>query len=79
MAESLSTALDRVLNERTENLNASNNEESGWFRVVVEEPVIYPSHTPWMRIIIGAICGGVVLGLWIVGIIGYRKGFSHRQ
>jgi len=77
IAESLSASLSRVLNERTKSLNAG--ETQGWFRLEVEDPVIYPAHTPWGRILAGAVCVGVLLGIWAVGLRGYllRGKTSH--
>lgn len=67
----LSESLNRVLNERTENLNAQSNGDQDWFRIIVEEPVVYPYHIPWTKLLLGSSVVGVVLGFWAVSLRAY--------
>jgi len=73
IAEKIATSLERVLNERTDALNTGDVNKEGWFRVIVEEPVMYPAHIPWIRVLAGAIIAGVFIGFWAVGVRGSLK------
>jgi uncharacterized protein involved in exopolysaccharide biosynthesis len=76
MAENLSRSLDIVLNEKTRALNMNTKDEKMWFRVLVDEPIIYEAHTPWGRVMVGAFFVGVFLALWVVAL---RVYFSREE
>lgn len=68
MAENLSKSLDAVINEKTRALNMNTEDERMWFRVLVDDPVIYETHIPWNRVMGGAFLVGVFLALWAVAL-----------
>lgn len=68
IAQDLAISLEKVINQRTENLNVESKKNIAWFRVVVERPITYPYYIPWIQVLLGSLAVGIVFGLWGVGL-----------
>ncbi len=71
IAQTLTTSLEKILNQRTIDLNSGTSQNNDWFRIIVEKPIIYPYYIPWTKIIGGSLLVGMVLALWGVGLRAY--------
>ncbi|NCU41532.1 MAG: hypothetical protein EOM19_02290 [Candidatus Moranbacteria bacterium] len=71
IAEALTNSLEKILNQRTTDLNSEASQNNNWFRVIVENPVIYPYYIPWTKILLGSLLVGTILALWVIGLRNY--------
>jgi capsular polysaccharide biosynthesis protein len=70
-AETMTNSLEKILNQRTKDLNSEALQNNNWFRIIIEKPVIYPYYIPWTKILLGSLLVGIVLAMWAVGLRSY--------
>jgi uncharacterized protein involved in exopolysaccharide biosynthesis len=70
-AETMTSSLEKILNQRTKDLNSEAFQNNNWFRIIIEKPVIYPYYIPWTKILLGSLLVGIVLAMWAVGLRSY--------
>lgn len=78
IAETLTNSLEKILNQRTADLNSEASQNNNWFRIIVEKPVIYPYYIPWTKILLGSLLVGTILAMWGVGLRAYFIGVKKK-